>query len=243
MPFSVDLWRCRFSRCTFLALDWIHVYNSIVVSLRANTAADGIAEVLRKEIQAGTLVPAEPIRQEEVAARFGVSRIPVRDALGRLEAEGLVIVHPNRGAFVSVLGPEELREAYELRALVEGDLLARAVPGLTAGHLARAEALHAALGVVDDLGTQGDLNREFHRVLLEPADRPQQRALVEQLRGGVERYEILQRVLLSETTAFQEDHRRILEACRRNSPRDARAALEVHLRHAATLAIQSLSDV
>jgi DNA-binding GntR family transcriptional regulator len=133
--------------------------------------ADGIAGALREEIQLGALVPGEPIRQEEVAARFGVSRIPVREAFGRLEAEGLVVVRPNRGAFVAVLTAEELREAYELRALVEGDLLTRAVTGLTTAHLARAEALHAALAA-DDPGEQGDLNREFHRVLLDPAAAP-----------------------------------------------------------------------
>ena len=71
---------------------------------------------LREEIQLGALVPGEPIRQEEVAARFGVSRIPVREAFGRLEAEGLVVVRPDRGAFVAVLTAEVLREAYELRA-------------------------------------------------------------------------------------------------------------------------------
>ena len=153
----------------------------------------------------------------------------MREAFGRLEAEGLVVVRPDRGAFVAVLTAEVLREAYELRALVEGDLLARAVTGLTAARLARAEALHAALSAADDPGEQGDLNREFHRVLLDPADRPRQRALVEQLRGGVERYERVQRALLGETAAFQEDHRRVLDACRRNDPDGALAALMDHL--------------
>lgn len=208
-------------------------------STRASSAADAIAAALREEIQRGALVPDRPIRQEEVAARFGVSRIPVREALGRLEAEGLVVVRPNRGALVAALGAEELREVYELRALVEGDLLARAVPRLTAADLARAEALHAALGVTEDPDVQGDLNREFHQVLLGAADRPRQRALAEQLRGVVERYETLQRALLYETAAFQEDHRRILDACRRGDPAGARDTLEEHLRHAAALAVRS----
>jgi len=214
----------------------------MMTSIRASTTADGIAEALREEIQGGVLVPGEPIRQERVAARFGVSRIPVREAFGRLEAEGLMIVRPNRGAFVAALGTEELREAYDLRVLVEGDLLARAVPRLTADHLARVEALHAMLGAAEDPRIQGDLNREFHQALLGAADRPRQRALAEQLRGVVERYESVQRTLLDDTAAFQEDHRRILDACRRNDPAGARAALEEHLRHAAALAIQSLSD-
>ncbi len=208
-------------------------------SRKLETTADGIAAVLRDEIHRGVLVPGHRVRQEEVAARFGVSRIPVREALGRLEAEGLVIVRPNRGAIVVSHSPQELREVYELRALVEGDLLARAVPGLTAAHLAQAEALHAALGVAQDPDAQGDLNREFHQILLAGVSRPRQRALVEQLRGLVERYESLQRALLRETAAFQVDHRRILDACHQGDPAAARLALEEHLRHAAALAIQS----
>ena len=219
---------------------WIHVYNNTMQDTRASTVADGIAGALREEIQGGTRLPGEPIRQEGVAARFGVSRIPVREAFGRLEAEGLVVVRPNRGTFVVALTAGELREVYELRALVEGDLLARSVPGLTAAHLARAEALHAALGAAEDSNIQGELNREFHRVLLDVADRPRQRAIVERLRGGVERYERVQRTLLGETDTFQEDHRRILDACRRSDPDGARVALEEHLRHAAALAIRSL---
>lgn len=207
----------------------------------ASTVADGIAGALREEIQGGVLLPGEPIRQEEVAARFGVSRIPVREAFWRLEAEGLVIVRPNRGAFVTALSTCELQEAYELRALIEGDLLARAVPELTAAHLARAEALHAALGAAENADVQGELNREFHRALLNAADRPRQRVLVERLRGGVERYERVQRALLGETKAFQEDHRRILEACRRSDPDGARLALEEHLGRATALAIRSLN--
>jgi len=199
---------------------------------RASTAADGIAGALRREIQSGALALGEPIRQDQVAARFGVSRIPVREALGRLESEGLVVVRPNRGAVVAALTADELREVYELRALIEGDLLARAVPGLTAAHLARAGALHAALGATDDPGVQGDLNRDFHRVLLDAADRPKQRALAEQLRGVVERYGSLQGALLRETAAFQEDHLRILDACRHRDPAGARRALQEHLRHA-----------
>jgi len=97
-------------------------------SVRASTTADGIAGALREEIQGGALAPGEPIRQKRVAARFGVSRIPVREALRRLEAEGLVVARPNRGTSVGTLDAEVLREAYELRALVESDLLAHAVP-------------------------------------------------------------------------------------------------------------------
>src|SRR5690242_14507051 len=89
---------------------------------RYRTTPDLIADALREEIQRGTPGPGEALRQEEVAARFSVSRIPVREALRQLEAEGLVVVYPNRGAYVAQLSAQELREITDLRVLLEGDL-------------------------------------------------------------------------------------------------------------------------
>src|SRR5437763_14723371 len=90
---------------------------------RGATTPDLIAETLRDEILRGAIPPGEALRQEELAERFGVSRLPVRDALLRLEAQGLVHVYPNRGAFVISLSADEVREVYEMRILLEGDLL------------------------------------------------------------------------------------------------------------------------
>src|SRR3954470_16750413 len=95
---------------------------------RGATTPDLIAETLREEILRGVVAPGQALRQEELADRFGVSRLPVRDALLRLEAQGLVHVYPNRGAFVITLSADEVREIYEMRILLEGDLLERAVP-------------------------------------------------------------------------------------------------------------------
>src|SRR6478752_7016094 len=98
---------------------------------RYATTPDLIAETLRDEILRGAIPPGAALRQEELAERFGVSRLPVRDALMRLETQGLVHVYPNRGAFVISLSAEEVREIYEMRLLLEGDILERAVPRMT----------------------------------------------------------------------------------------------------------------
>src|SRR5678815_5398232 len=95
---------------------------------RATSTPDLIAESLREEILRGVLAPGQALRQEELAERFGVSRLPVRDALLRLEAQGLVHVYPNRGAFVISLSADEVSEIYEMRILLEGDIIERAVP-------------------------------------------------------------------------------------------------------------------
>src|SRR3982751_3291639 len=100
---------------------------------RYSTTPDLIAESLRDEILRGEIPAGQPLRQEELAERFGVSRLPVRDALLRLEAQGLVHVFPNRGAFVISLSADDVREVYEMRVLLEGDMLERAVPRMREG--------------------------------------------------------------------------------------------------------------
>ena len=98
---------------------------------RYATTPDLIAASLREEILRGVIPPGQALRQEELAGRFSVSRLPVRDALLRLEAEGLVDVFPNRGAFVTTLSADEVREIYHLRILLEGDAIETAVPRMT----------------------------------------------------------------------------------------------------------------
>src|SRR5512132_4234499 len=110
---------------------------------RGTTTPDVIAETLREEILRGDVAPGQALRQEELADRFGVSRLPVRDALLRLEAQGLVHVYPNRGAFVISLSAEDVTEIFDLRILLEGDLIERAVPRLTADDWRRIDAAHA----------------------------------------------------------------------------------------------------
>ena len=134
------------------------------------------------------MAPGHPLRQEELAHRFGVSRLPIRDALLRLEGEGLMAVYPNRGAFVASLSADEVREIYDLRMLLEGDLLARAVPLLITADWRRIDVavVEAAVGAHElEWAT---LDRAFHLALYTPADRPRQLALVATLRGTVDRY-------------------------------------------------------
>src|SRR5215208_4995895 len=118
--------------------------NSPLRARRGATTPDLIADSLREEILRGAIPPGQPLRQEELADRFGVSRLPVRDALLRLEAQGLVEVFPNRGAFVVSLSADEVREIYDLRILLEGDAVEQSVPRMTVDDRRRIEAAHEA---------------------------------------------------------------------------------------------------
>jgi DNA-binding GntR family transcriptional regulator len=107
----------------------------------ANTKADDIALILEEAIVSGQLEPGTVLRQEQLSEQFAVSRTPVREALRRLAALGLVSFEPNRGVRVRLLSREELREAFLVRAELESLATELAVPNMTAEDL---DALDAA---------------------------------------------------------------------------------------------------
>jgi len=196
---------------------------------RYSTTPDLIAESLRDEILRGEIPPGQALRQEELAERFGVSRLPVRDALLRLEAQGLVHVYPNRGAFVISLSADDVREVYEMRVLLEGDMLERAVPLMSDDDWRRIEAakLDGERSASGPGWVEGDW--QFHRALYEPAGRPRQLAIIEQLRGTVARYTSARSALPGRAAEWLADHDAILEAARARAGVAARRRLAEHL--------------
>src|SRR4029077_2026095 len=127
------------------------------------------ARALRDMILSGEIAEGEQLRQDALAAAHGVSRIPLREALRQLEAEGLVSFFPHRGAVVSTLSLAEIEELFEIRALIEADVLRRAIPHLTADDLDRAEEIvdtaRVAFQRESDVGRWGELNWKFHSTL------------------------------------------------------------------------------
>jgi DNA-binding GntR family transcriptional regulator len=207
---------------------------------RYATTPDLIADALRDEIRRGELLPGRALRQEELAERFGVSRLPVRDALLRLEAEGLVAVYPNRGAFVVELSADEVREIYDLRLLLEVDALQVAVPRMTAAALERIESAcdTAERGVLGP--AWGELDRAFHQSLYAPSARPRQLTLIESLRATVDRYWWAHEELHAHTADWLRDHRALVTACRRHDAATAGRLLAEHLRRAGDLVVARL---
>jgi len=199
---------------------------------------DLIADSLRDEILRGVIEPGAPLRQEELAERFQVSRIPVRDALLRLESQGLVHVYPNRGAFVISLSADEVREIYDMRILLEGDLIERAVPRMTAEDWRRIDAAHAAATRTAGAPDWAEGDWAFHRALYEPAGRARQLELVELLRSTVARYSARYGALPEHTARWLADHDAIVEACRARAAVAARKRLEGHLARAADVVIE-----
>src|SRR4029078_13747600 len=113
----------------------------LAAPLQRQTVASMTVEALRERILRGDYPEGEPLRQDALADELGVSRIPVREALRQLEAEGLVTFSPHRGAVVSTLSLEEIEELFELRADIEADLLRRAMPHVATEDVTRAKEI------------------------------------------------------------------------------------------------------
>lgn len=143
---------------------------------RPPTAHEAVLAELRRRILSAALPSGAPLRQEELAAELGVSRVPLREALRMLESEGLVEYSAHRGYRVVALSLADLEEIYHLRALVEDDLARRATTGAGPEHVARVRAAHRDLAGLEgcatpDAAALAAANRRFHWAVLRPGPR------------------------------------------------------------------------
>ena len=122
---------------------------------KLDSTADAVAASLRDMIINGELEAGERLVERDLADRFGISRIPMREAIQRLEREGLLDIFRNRGAVVRMLSASDVQEIYDLRALLEGDAIYRSVKRLDDETLARAGFVHRLLG---DAAVPGRVN-------------------------------------------------------------------------------------
>lgn len=201
--------------------------------LARRSVAEELAAALRERILSGELSGGSLLRQEALAEAYGVSRIPVREALRLLEGEGLVQLQLHRGALVTAHSPEEIGELFDLRAMLERDLMERAVPRTTAADLARSEELLHRVEAVyaeGDAHARGALNTEFHRSLYLPARREQTLALLASISLVTERSIRLYHTLIDAAAArARADHAEILEHVRAGRAREAGEAIERHV--------------
>jgi DNA-binding GntR family transcriptional regulator len=200
--------------------------------IRRQTVVAMAADRLREKILRGGYPEGQALRQDALASELGVSRIPIREALRQLEVEGLVTFSPHVGAVVSTLSLGEIMELFEMRALLETELLRRSVPEITSVDLERAadilEAYEAAFKA-GDVATWGDLNWRFHSTLLGATDRPLTIGLLQTLHNQSDRYTRLQLSLTHGESRAAEEHRAILQATREQDIDAACALLHAHI--------------
>src|ERR1700730_3717347 len=128
-----------------------------------------VADKLRDQIIRGEIVEGAQLRQDVIAGQYHVSRIPVREALRQLDAEGLITIVPNRGAIVPELSPNDIEELFAIRALLEPEVLKLSIPRLTQADFMKAEAVLTKyvneLRREDHMATWGRMNWQFNDIL------------------------------------------------------------------------------
>jgi DNA-binding GntR family transcriptional regulator len=200
--------------------------------LERQTVTTMTLSALRDRILRGIYLEGEPLRQDALAEELGVSRIPIREALRQLEAEGLVTLTPHRGAIVSTLSLSEVEEIFGLRADIEGDLLRRSVPRLAAPALTRAEQIltdfEAALAA-GDASVWGELNWGFHSCLYGAAERPVTLGIASRLHQQCERYLRMHLSLAHGGERANEQHRGILRLAQARDADGATRLLREHI--------------
>jgi DNA-binding GntR family transcriptional regulator len=183
------------------------------MSIVTRTLADQAFEVIRERILSARIPPLAPIRQDALAEDLGISKIPLREALARLEQHGLLRSYANRGFFVPALTTTEAEEVFALRLKIEPEAAARA--SLDASEAER-DAATAALDALDAMLATDPrgavlLNRAFHLALVRPGGREVTTQLVERLHVLAERYVHKHLEPAGRNTRAQHEHRELLE--------------------------------
>lgn len=194
--------------------------------------AERIYDVLRKRIRDLELAPGAPLRKEELAVAFGVSRAPVSEALARLSEEGLVDIFPQHGSFVAKIRAEDVREGLFIRLGLETQAmrdvaLARdpaLLAQLDANIAAQAEALRR-----DELTQFYDLDEALHALIFGAVGRPRASRFLDSARAQLDRVRRLALPGGGRPEATFDEHRRLVEAIRMGDPEFAAAAMRAHL--------------
>ncbi len=192
-----------------------------------------VVETLREKILSGEIKAGQPLRQAALAEELNVSRIPVREALLQLEAEGLVSFEPHKGATATELNASQVDELFELRAMLEGDLLAASIPNLSEDDLEHAtqllSRLDKALGKENAANTWSELNSNYHNCLYSGANRPQTKDLVDTLNKNADRYIRMHLLWAGGISKAESEHNDLLSLCKARDVEQAVALLKHHI--------------
>ena len=184
------------------------------MSIVIRTLSERVFEIVRERIVTGQLPTDTPLRQDALAAELGVSKIPLREALGRLQQEGLLTSQANRGYMVRALSTDQAEEIYALRLAIEPAAAAyaasRADSPARDAVVQAFERLDRAAG--SNLAEVAISNREFHVALVRPGGRLLTTQLIERLSILAERYVVAHLAPAGRETRAHQEHRGLLDA-------------------------------
>ncbi len=204
--------------------------------------SEAVREALRDAILSGVLPPGERLNLDEVAEEFGVSRMPVRDAVRQLETEGLLKVFPYKGVEVSTLSTGEIEELFTLRSALEQVAIGRAVPRLSAETIDDMRRILEEIDGLEDRTTRWlELNAAFHHALNAACGWPRLLEMIDTLRSNADRY-VRSYVTNAGLSVSQQQHWALLHACEAGDAAKAKQVIDAHLMGTANSLIQILQQ-
>ena len=191
-----------------------------------------VTESIRNLILSGDLAPGSRISQVSLAERFGTSRIPVRDALNRLESDGLVLLKPNSGAWVAKLDLSECIEIYKIRERIEPLALSEAVAKMTDDGVEHLAELVSGMAATNDTETFLKLDRQFHLASYRPSEMEQLISMVERFWNTTQHYRRAFTKLIGKDGEWiiHAEHDLMIDALRRRDAESAAQMLHEHIR-------------
>lgn len=209
-----------------------------IVELDVRSLVELVYQSVKEAILTGALPPGSDLRQERLAKQFGVSRVPIREAMSRLVADGLVVLRPRRGFVVSALTLSEIEELCELSLVIDEHAAIVATRARTSDDVLEVEDLLRTMEALDPaeegfLSRWQDVNGHFHARLFASSRRDQLNEIVLKVRQSIERYMRIERDLMEHIAESRREHEALFDAFRRG---DTEAAGRLSREHSQTIA-------
>ena len=201
-------------------------------ALPRKTLVETAVDALRQRIIDGEFQAGESLNQVTIAREYAISRIPLREAMRQLEAEGLLLFQPGKGAVVSGLSMSEIGEVIDLRAMIEPDILGKAIPRLTTADLEQAKRIlddYETAFKKNEIATWGEYNWRFHSTLCAPSGCSIAMGILQSLHHLNERYAKVQISVTHWQERAAHEHREILGACRKRDRQKSTRLLKDHI--------------
>ncbi|NML47860.1 GntR family transcriptional regulator [Ramlibacter sp. G-1-2-2] len=216
-----------------------------VRTLKPQSIVESVYTQVREQVLSGRIAPGTPMRQDEIAARLGVSKIPLREAFSRLEREGLLVLRPRRGYAVASFEIEEIVEIFDLRAIVEEHAARLAARNRTEADIGRVKEI---AGAMERLAPQAagyydqwcGLNRRFHDAMVEASHAAHVIKTAVQLRNVVEPYIRMESAMTGVEAVAEDEHRRIVAALEAGDEDAAGALSAAHCHHTRDRLVEGL---
>ncbi|MGB9812917.1 MAG: GntR family transcriptional regulator [Thermovenabulum sp.] len=191
-----------------------------------------VFQALREAIISGELKPGERLMEVQLAEEMGVSRTPVREAIRKLELEGLVVMVPRKGAYVAGLSMKDAADVFEVRQSLEGLAAALAAERITDEEI---EALERILLEINDAAEKNDLNliiqkdAEFHNILFKASRNDKLVQIINNLKEQIDRFRIQSFENPGRLKKLVEEHKKIVEAISERNVEKAKKLAEEHI--------------